>query len=314
MHKRLSTMKAAICTRYGTPQVIQIFEVAKPEPKSNQLLIRIVASTVNSGDVRTRSLGTTGILKFIMRLVLGWSKPRKAILGTVFSGIVEETGCQVFNFKKGDKVFGMTGFSFGTHAEYLVINENSHVLSMPTNASFEEATAIIFGGQTAIYYLNKAKIKERKKLKILIYGATGAVGSAAVQIAQYYRAEVTAVCSTEGKTMLGELGVNKIICYDKEDFTKQSEKYDIIFDAVGKTNKKVCSHLLYKKGKFLSVKSGYASETLDQLKLLKGFFEAGVLKAVIDKTFPLESIVEAHAYVDSGRKKGNVILHISPTS
>ena len=305
-------MKAVICTKYGSPEVLQIQEVEKPIPKNNQILIKIVATAVNSGDVRVRSLDVNGFLKVIMRLVLGISKPRKPILGTVFSGVVETVGDIVSKFKVGDKVFGMTGFNFGTYAEYIAINQDSNVLEMPHNATFDDAVSLIFGGQTAIYFLEKAKIVEMSNPKILIIGATGSVGTGAIQIARHHNADITVVCSSEGFELVKSLGVYNVILYDKVDFTKQTNKFDIIFDAVGKTNKQECKHLLSEKGEYKSVNgSGYASETLQQLQLLKKLFEKGKFKAVIDKVFPMDKIVEAHRYVDTGRKKGNVVLRIS---
>lgn len=304
-------MKAVICTKYGTPDVLQIQEVMKPVPTDNQILIKIIATAVNSGDIKVRSLDVPIFLKLMMRIVIGISKPRKPILGTVFSGVVENVGDKVSKFKIGDKVFGMTGFKFGTHAEYIAVHQNSKVIEMPNNASYEEAAAIIFGGQTAIYFLEKTKIAEKLNPRILIIGATGAVGSAAIQIANHYKADVTAVCSSEGLELVQNLGVTNVILYDKEDFTKQTAKYDIIFDAVGKAAKKKCNHLLNENGNYVSVNAGYASETIEQLQLLKELFEKGTYKAVIDKTFPMDKIAAAHQYVDTGRKKGNVVLKIS---
>lgn len=304
-------MKAVVCTKYGSPEVLQIREVPKPIPKDNEILVRIMATSVNSADVRVRSLDVKGFMKVIMRLVLGISKPRKPILGTVFSGVVETVGNKVSKFKIGDKVFGMSGFKFGTYAEYIAVNQNSNVIEMPKNATFEEAAAIIFGGQTAIYFLEKAKITEKVNPKILIIGATGSVGIAAIQIAKHHIADITAVCSSEGRKLLSELGVNSIMLYDREDFTKQPEKFDIIFDAVGKYNRNQCASLLNKNGIYRSVSSGYASETIQQLQRLKELFEKGKLNAVIDKTFQIEEIIDAHRYVDTGRKKGNLVLKIS---
>lgn len=304
-------MKAVICTRYGLPEVLQITELPIPIAKDNEILVRIVATAVNSGDVRVRGLDAKGFMKVIMRLALGISKPRKPILGTVFSGVVETTGNRVTAFKVGDKVFGMTGFKFGTYAEYITVNQNSNVMKMPQNATFEEAVAIIFGGQTAIYYLDKAKITEKSNPKILIAGATGSVGIAAIQIARHHKADITAVCSSRGQNLVSELGVNSIVLYDKEDFTKLTEKFDIVFDAVGKFNKKQCETLLNKNGIYKTVSLGYASENVQQLQLLKELFEKGALKAVIDKTFQIDEVIVAHRYVDTGRKKGNVVLKIS---
>ncbi len=307
-HKK--NMKAVICTQYGSPEVLKIQRVSKPIPKDNQILVKIVATAVNSGDVRVRSLDVQGFMKLIMRLVLGVSKPRKPILGTVFSGIVETVGSKVSRFKAGDKVFGMTGFNFGTYAEYIAVNQNSHVLEMPDNASFEEAAAIIFGGQTAIYFLDKAKIAKKSNKKILIIGATGSVGTAAIQIAKHYKNDITAVCSSKGQELVEELGVTKIILYDKEDFTSRTEKFDIIFDTVGTSTKKQCKKLLNRNGIYKNVNT-YASEKKQQLQLLKELFEKRSFKAVIDRTFQMDEIIEAHRYVDTGRKKGNIVLRIS---
>ncbi len=303
-------MKAVICTRYGTPDVLQLQEVPQPVPKHNQILVKVVATAVNSGDVRARSFDVSGIMKPVMRLILGFSRPRKRILGNVFSGTVDSVGNRVSRFKVGDKVFGMTGFRFGTYAEYIAISENSNVIEMPVNATFEEAAAIIFGGQTAIHFLRKAFMSGKQNQRILIIGATGSVGTAAIQIARHYKASITAVCSSNGHKLVRELGVGKVVLYDKEDFTKLTDRFDIIFDAVGKSGKNQCKHLLNKSGVYKTVRWGYASETLPKLQLLKTLFEKGELEATIDKTFPMDQVVEAHRYVDTGRKKGNVILKI----
>ena len=304
-------MKAVICIKYGLPEVLQIQKVAKPTPKDDQILIKIVATAINSGDARLRSLDVKWFMKIIMRLVFGISKPRKPILGTVFSGVVESIGDKVSKFKVGDKVFGSTGFKFGTYAEYIAVKQNSNVIEMPKNATYDEAVAIIFGGQTAIYFLEKTKITEKLNPKILIIGATGSVGVAAIQIAKHYKADITAVCSTRGFELVKSLKVSNIIFYDKVDFTRQTNKYDVIFDAVGKTSKKECKHLLKENGIYKTVNgSGLASETKQQLKLLKELFEKGKLIAVIDKTFPMDKIVESHRYVDTGKKHGNVVLRI----
>lgn len=305
-------MKAAICPKYGSPEVMKIGDVTKPSPKKNEVLVKVYAASLNSGDVRIRALRVEGFMKIIMRLVLGYSKPRNPVLGVIFSGIVEQVGESVTQFKVGDEVYGSTGFKQSCHAEYLAVAENKVIAHKPKKASFEEAAALPFGGQTAIHFLNKGGIKSIKNPKVLVYGSTGSVGVAAVQLAKYHGANVTAVCSTNGKELTQSLGADNIILYDKEDFTKTSEKYDMILDAVGKINKNQCKHLLNQNGKFFSVESKeLTAELKENLVFLNDLFDNHNYKAVIDKTYQLEHIVEAHKYVDSGRKKGNVILKIT---
>jgi NADPH:quinone reductase-like Zn-dependent oxidoreductase len=305
-------MKAVICTAYGAPEVLQVASVKKPVPKRNEILVKIKSTAVNSGDVRVRGLVVEGIMKLIMRLAVGIRKPRKPILGTVFAGVVEEIGEKVTAFEVGDEVFGMTGFQFGTYAEYLSVPETSTVILKPKNASFDEAAALPFGGQTAHHFLMKAGINTRNVPSVLIVGATGSVGVAAIQIAKKFTSDITAVCSTRGEKLARDLGAKDIILYDELDFRSVDRKFDIIFDAVGKTTKKECAHLLNNIGVFVTVGGlDYASETHEQLIFLKEAFEAGEYKAVIDKTFDMEDVVEAHTYVDTGRKKGNVVLRVS---
>ncbi|HKK74959.1 MAG TPA: NAD(P)-dependent alcohol dehydrogenase [Saprospiraceae bacterium] len=306
------TMKAVICPKYGPPEVLQIKEIPIPTPKANEILVQVVASPVNTADTRIRGLSVKGFMRFVMRLALGFTKPRQKVLGTIFSGIVVQTGDQVSRFQVGDKVFGSTGFKLKTNAEYVCLKGNGVISPKPANASFEEAAALPFGGQTAIYFLEKAKIKEKENPTVLIYGATGAVGCASLQIAKYYQAEVTAVCSSRGTALAKELGADHIFRYDQEDFTQTSKKFDIIFDAVGKTSKKICRPLLKPDGRFLTVEGmDVAAEKTEQLDLLRKLFETGLYQAVIDKIYPMEEVVAAHTYVDSGRKKGNVVLQIS---
>lgn len=309
----MTKMKAVICTKYGAPEVLKIVEVEKPTPKDNEALIKIMASAVNSGDVRVRGLVVNGFLRIVMRFILGFNKPRKPILGTVFSGVVEQTGVNVKDFSQGDEIFGLTGFKFSTHAEYITLTEKNIIAKKPVNATFEEAAAILFGGQTAIYFLEeKAKMSEKANPKILIYGATGSVGTAAIQIAKYFNAQITAVCSENGQNLVKELGVNDIILYNKEDFTTRTEKFDVIFDAVGKTSKKQCVSLLNAKGYYGTVGGlEVAAERKKQLELLRNLFENGKLKATIDRTYSIDEIVEAYRYVDTGRKKGNVVIKIA---
>lgn len=305
-------MKAVICSKYGLPEVLQLRDVERPACKDNEILISIMATSVNSGDVKMRGLATTGFKKVIMQLVLGISKPRRPILGNVFSGIVESKGNKVSRFRVGDKVFGMTGFKFGTYAEYINLNEKSTVIKMPVNASFEEAASLPFGWHTAIYFLKKAGIEKRKKPTVLIHGSTGSVGVAAVQLVQYFGAVLTVVCSSKGKPLMEMTGVKDIIAYDLEDFTQTNQKFDIIFDAVGKTSKTICKKLLNWGGSFVTVGGlDVAREQITHLKLIQELFEKGKCSAVIDRIYPFNDIVAAHTYVDTGRKKGDVVLKVS---
>jgi len=305
-------MIAVICDGYGEPEVLKIERVAKPIPKSNEILIRIIATSVNSGDVIVRSLKVDLFVKIIMRLKFGWNKPRNPILGTVYSGIIEQVGKDVKEFNVGDEVFGLRGFSFGTYAEYVSVKENSVISKKPVNASFEEAAAILFGGQTAYYFLSQTKISKIPMLNILVYGATSAVGTSALQIAKSYDANVTAVCSDYNEALVLKLGADRTIFYNKVDFTRSLEKYDVIFDAVGMISRKQCSHMLKHNGTYLTVNGlDYAREARAQINFIKELFEKGNYDATIDKTFYLNEIVDAHRYVETGRKKGNVILKIS---
>ncbi len=306
-------MKAALCPKYGPPEVLIIKDVPTPTPKKNEVLVKVVAASLNSGDARIRGLRVEGFMKWVMRIMLGFTKPRKPILGTTFSGIVEQVGESVTDFKVGDAVFGSTGFKQGCHAEYLVISEKKGITHKPKKASFEEAAALPFGGQTAIYFLRKGKVEETHQPAVLIYGATGAVGTAAVQIAKYYGARVTAVCSSRGKELTQELGADTVICYDQEDFTKVADTFDIIFDAVGKTNKKQCTSLLKPSGTFITVAgTDIAAERKEYLEFLSELIDNHNYQAVIDTLYPLEEIVAAHTYVDGESKKGNVVLKIAP--
>ncbi len=310
-------MKAVICKAYGAPEVLELKAVPKPLPKDSEVLIKIKATAVNSGDVRVRGLVVEGALKVIMRLVLGITKPRKPILGLVFSGVVEEIGPKVTKFKVGDEVYGITGFRFGTYAEYIALKESATVISKPNNATHKQAVALIFGGTTAIHFLEKAGIKDQtnkdntKPNKVLIYGATGSVGTSAIQIAKHYGAHVTAVCSTKGIDLVRSLGADSVIDYTRENFASKDQKYEIIFDAVGKITKKQSAQTLQPKGVFVTVGGlDTASETRDQLELLKRLYETGTLKSVIDKTYTLDQIVQAHHYVDKGHKHGNVVIKV----
>ena len=313
MNQQNKTMKAVICPKYGPPEVLTIDEIPKPTPKDNEVLIKVIASSVNTADVRIRGLRVEGFMKIVMRIMLGFTKPRKPILGTVFSGMVEQAGKSVTRFKPGDEVYGTTGLKQGCHAEYLCISENKVITQKPKNASFEEAAALPFGGQSAIYFLRKVGIEEKNNPQVLIYGATGSVGTAAVQIARHYGATVTAVCSSKGKELAHSLGADKIILYDQEDFKKVPDKFDIVMDAVGKTTNKQCRPLLNANGKFVTVEGAdIASERTEYLEFLRQLFEEKKYNAVIDKVFPMEQVIEAHRYVDTDRKKGNLVLKMTP--
>lgn len=306
-------MKAVICPKYGPPEVLEIRNIPRPTPKKNEVLVKIIASAVNTGDVRIRGLKVQGFMRLMMRIMLGFSKPRRPVLGTVFAGIVEQVGESVTQFKEGQEVYGTTGLKQGCYAEYICVDENKVITNKPANASFEESAAIPFGGQTAIYFLQKGKIEELNHPHVLIYGATGSVGTAAVQIAKQYGATVTAVCSSRGKELVQKLAADHIIQYDQEDFTQVPDKFDIIFDAVGKTDKKQCVPLLKPGGNFVTVEGmDIADERKEYLDFLARLFEEGNYDAIIDKVYPVDQVVEAHKYVDTGRKKGNVILKMAP--
>ena len=304
-------MKAILCTRYGPPEVLQLAEIDRPRINDQQVLVRIAATAVNSGDVRVRGLVVSGFLRVVMRVVLGFTKPRKPVLGNVLSGTVEEVGASVTDFQPGDEVFACTGFGFGAYAEYIALPANGTIALKPTNASFEEAAAILFGGMTAVYFLQKAGLDRQPGAQVLIYGATGSVGTAAVQLARHYGATVTAVCSSEGAALARRLGSDAVVDYTQQDVTQLPVRFDIIFDAAGKFSKKECRHLLTRGGRYVTVGGlDVAKETRAQLHLLKSLFEAGELQAVIDRRYTLDQIVEAHRYVDTGRKKGNVVVRV----
>ena len=317
-------MKAIICTKYGSPDVLQMQEVEKPSPKDNELLIKIHATSVTSGDARIRRADP-----FIIRLIFGFKKPRRSILGVVIAGQVESIGKNVTKFKVGDPVFGTTGMAFGTYAEYQCVPENATLALIPNNMSYEEAAAIPFGATASLHFLKKGKIKKGKK--VLVYGASGALGTAAVQLAKHFGAEVTAVCSTSNIDMMYSLGADKVIDYTKEDFSKNGESYDIVYETVGKSSFSDCINSLNKNGVLLlantepsllfnglwttissskKVIAGVIKESAQDMLFFKDLIEAGELKAVIDKSYPLEQIAEAHAYVDKGHKKGNVVISI----
>jgi len=300
-------MKAIVCTKYGSPDVLQLKDVEKPVPGDNEILVKIYASTVTRGDVIIRKIPR--LILVPMGMLFGFKA--KKITGHEFSGEVEIVGKNVKLFKKGDQVFGTTtGLSGGGNAEYVCVPEKWKLGMMtkkPANISYEEAAAVPIGGMTALQILRKGNIKEG--YSVLIYGASGSVGTYAIQLAKYFGAEVTGVCSTHNLELVKSLGADMVIDYTKEDFTKSGLTFDVIFDAVRKISSSRSKSSLKKDGIFLSVKSS-TSENTEDLKFLKEIIEAGKLKSVIDKRYPLEQTAEAHRYVDKGHKKGNVAITV----
>ncbi|MDO8869369.1 MAG: NAD(P)-dependent alcohol dehydrogenase [Methanobacteriaceae archaeon] len=308
-------MKAILYTKYGPPDVLELSEVEKPIPNDNEVLIKVHATTVHRGDTRMRSLNIPGPhwQLIFARIFLGIRKPKRAILGMELSGKIEAVGKNVTLFKEGDEIFASTVWSgFGGYAEYKCMPEDGALAIKPINMTFEEAATIPSGGITSLGIIRMANIQNGQK--VLIYGASGSVGTFAVQIAKSLGAEVTGVCSTTNLEMVKFMGADKVIDYTKEDFTQNSEKYDVIFDTVAKIPPKQAKKSLKKTGIYLNVHTSSekikTKDAIHLLKDLKELIEAGKIKAVIDKRYILDEIIEAHRYVDKGHKKGNVVITV----
>lgn len=320
-------MKAIVYKKYGPPEVAVLEEVSKPVPKQNEILIKVYVSTVNRTDSGFRSAEYV-----VSRFWSGLLRPKHQILGSEFAGIVEETGPEVTKFKKGDKVFGFNDKSFGGHAEYMAIAETAAVTTMPEGANFEQAAALTEGSHYALVDIRAAKVK--KGQQVLVYGATGAIGSAAVQLLKHFGAIVTAVCNTKSVELVKSLGADTVIDYQTQDFTKTENRFEFIFDAVGKSSFGQCKPLLTQKGIYISTELGKNGENIllalttpifggrrllfpipsiteSDVVFLKELFEKGEFKPVIDRSYELEQIVEAYRYVESGQKIGNVLLKVA---
>jgi NADPH:quinone reductase-like Zn-dependent oxidoreductase len=331
-------MKAIVWTRYGPPDVLELQEVEKPTPKDDEVLIRIYATTVTAGDCELRSLKFPIYLSFPMRLWRGLIKPRgTSILGTELAGEIESVGKDVKLFKEGDQVFGSAGMGFGANAEYICLpakpgEMEGGVAIKPANMTYEEAACVPFGGRDALHFLRKGNVQEGQK--ILINGAGGTIGTFGVQLAKYYGAEVTAVDSKAKLDMLHSIGADHVVDYTQEDFTKNGEIYDVLFDVVGKMSMSRSKRSLRQNGTYLLANPMRAqivtgpwtrmtsnnivimqtsSPTIADLNFLRGLIEEGKLKAIIDRTYPLEQTAEAHRYVEKGGKKGNVVITVGHT-
>jgi NADPH:quinone reductase-like Zn-dependent oxidoreductase len=320
-------MKAIVYERYGPPDVLELKEVEKPTPKDNEVLIKTHATTVTSGDWRVRSLHMPVGFELIARLVLGVSRPRQPILGSELAGKVESVGKDVKKFKVGDEVFAFTGARLGCHAEYKCMPEDGAVVLKPANLTYDEAAAMSFGGTTALDFFRRGKLQLGEK--VLVNGASGGVGTAAVQLAKHFGAVVIGVCSTANVELVRSLGATQVIDYTKENFTRNGETYDVIVDTAGTAPFSRSKDSLKEGGRLLLVLGGLpdmlqipwvsmtsskkiiagpAAVRAEDLRFLAKLAEAGEFRPVIDRRYPLEQIAEAHRYVDTGRKKGNVII------
>lgn len=323
-------MRAIIHSRYGPPEVCRLQDVPRPQPKPQQVLVKVIASTVNRTDCGFRSANY-----FISRFWSGLLRPKHQVLGCEFAGIVEETGNAVAGFRKGDAVVGYNDLQFGGHAEYLVIDEQAGITHKPPNFSFEEAAALMEGAHYALFNIRAAGVQPGQH--VMVYGATGAIGTAAVQLLKYFGAKVTAVCNTKNVELVKSLGADVVVDYQKEDYTQTTQQYNFIFDAVGKSRFPTCNALLQPKGIYISTEFGKHGENIfyalwtplrggkkllfpipatrkEDIVLLADLATKKLFRPVIDRVYPLEEIVEAYRYVETGQKTGNVIIRVTPAN
>jgi NADPH:quinone reductase-like Zn-dependent oxidoreductase len=300
-------MRAIVATKFGPPEVLQLQEVEKPSPKDNEILVKVLATTVTAGDIRMRSFNVPPLFWLPARITLGFTKPKHPIYGMELAGKVEAVGKDVTRFKIGDQVFASTlAENFGAHAEYKCLPEDGLVFSKPHNMTYEEAAAVPIGGPTALRLLRKGNIQRGQK--VLIYGASGSVGTYAVQIAKSFGAEVTGVCGSAGLEMVKFLGAEQVIDYTQEDFSAGGVLYDTIFDTVGKCPKTQYTRALKPNGTFVTIAKLNTKQSEEEFTFIKELIEAGKIRAIIDRCYPLELMVQAHRYVETGHKKGNVVV------
>lgn len=304
-------MKAIVATQFGTPDVFQLQDVQKPMPKDDEILVKVIATTVSAGDIRMRSLDVPPIFWLPARLTLGFTKPKNPIYGMELAGDVEAVGKNVTRFKPGDPVFASTlAAKFGAYAEYKSLPEDGLVLTKPQNITYEEAAAFPIGGPTALRLLRKGNIQPGQK--VLIYGASGSVGTYAVQLARHFGADVTGVSSSANMEMVKSLGADRAIDYKREDFSTSLEHYDAVFDTVGKFPKPLLAQALAPNGRYESVAKLNTKQSVEELSFIKRLVEAGEIRAIIDRCYPLAQTAEAHRYVEAGHKKGNVVIMVAP--
>ncbi|WP_458122130.1 NAD(P)-dependent alcohol dehydrogenase [Paenibacillus sp. Z6-24] len=303
-------MRAVICTRYGSADFLEIAQMDTPVPDKKDIIVRIHATTVSAGDIRVRQFRSPLLLWIPMRLVLGIRKPRNPVLGVELAGQVVDCGSEVTQFQRGDRVFALTGMRFGAHAEYIRLPESAQITRMPKGMAYEQAAALPYSGTSALCFLRRARIQPGQR--ILIYGASGAVGSTAVQLAAHYGAVVTGVCGPNNLQMVQSMGASKVIDYTKTVFHEQPERYDIIFDAVGKLSEKQAVPALVPGGTYITVDGqGMIRTTRDDLIYIRERAEAGEIWPVIDRYYTLDEVPDAHRYVEQGHKKGNVVIRVS---